>query len=242
MVKNKFRANVDSQLDSLIQRFYETVPYAQHMMSEDAVNMEYYKRHTIETVLRIRLKRTVDALAIRYFTKCDPERAQAWAHYTEDEMLHDKLFVADLIKVGLTKEEVYAYEPMLATKLLMGYLLYGAEYENSPLALISSVYFVEYTTTRTQPAWLNNLERVLGEEKLAGARAHVNTDLDDDHDDFVWEVLATLVNTPEDEAKVLQHIHNVYLLYEAYFVALHEAIIEGHDEQHLAIRPELVGQ
>ena len=158
----------------------------------------------IETCLRIRLKRLVDAHAIHYFVKRDPIRAKAWAHYVEDEMLHDSWFAADLEKLDVSKEEIYSTEPLLATKLYMGYLLYGVEYEEDPLAHLMSVYLTEYATTRTQPDWLRNIEKSLGAEKVQGAWRHVGTDVDDAHDTFVWSVLVSLIKKPEDEERALQ--------------------------------------
>jgi len=234
----EFRARVDSYLDACIKDFYENIPYARHLLEDADINLDYYKRHNIETILRLRRKRTVDALAIRYFTKCDPVTAKAWAHYADDEMLHDVLFAADLEKVGVSKEQIYSTEPMLSTILLTGYLQYGIEYEGTPLALISSVYFVEYTTTRTQPDWIKNMEKTLGQEKLKGARAHVGTDLDDAHDDFVWDVLITMIKTPEDGEKVLRHLQNIYRLWQLYFIELYQLTVDKDQPLRL---PEPVG-
>ena len=220
-LRPQLRARIDALLDQRIERFHREVPFAEHMLSGDAIDMAYYKRHNVETVLRIRLKRVVDAWAIRYFTKHDPVRAKAWSHYTEDEMLHDRMFVHDLKAVGMTEEEIYSTQPFLATKLMMGYLLAGLEYDDTPLALVASVYFVEYTTTRTQPKWLDHLEKVLGKDKVAGARAHANIDIEDKHDDFVWEVLVSLLHGPDDELRLIEHIESVYKLYAAYFHELH---------------------
>lgn len=230
--KPELRACVDALLDSMIMSFYNEVPFAQHMLSGSNLNMDYYKRHNIETILRLRLKRTVDALALRYFTKHDPVQAKAWAKYTEDEMLHDQeFFVKDLEAIGVSQDEIYSQEPLVATKLLMGYLLYDLEYKDSPLALISSVYFVEYTTVKTQPQWLDNLAKILGKDKVSGARGHVNLDLKDDHDDFVWDVLVSLIKTPKDEEKVLEHIRDIGRLYVAYFMELHQQVVIGKTEE-----------
>lgn len=234
-VNPELRKRVDAILDTYIKDFYETVPFAQHQKNAAELNLDYYKRHNIETILRLRRKRTIDALAIKYFTKVDPVQAKAWAHYTDDEMLHDRLFAADLAKVGVTKDQIYSTEPMLSTKLLTGYLQYGMEFEDSPLALIASVYFVEYVTTRTQPEWLDNLESVLGQENVKGARAHVNTDLDDDHDDFVWRVMSTLVTTDADEQKVVEHLDHVYWLWKLYFVELHQLTVLGRTEDQIPL-------
>ncbi|MEH2082228.1 MAG: hypothetical protein V7K89_20285 [Nostoc sp.] len=229
--KPELRSRVDALLDSMIVKFYKEVPFSQHMLNGSQINMDYYKRHNIETILRLRLKRTVDALAIRYFTKHDPVQAKAWAKYTEEEMLHDtEFFVRDLEAVGVSKDAIYSQQPMLSTKLLMGYLLFDIEYKDSPMALISSVYFVEYTTVKTQPQWLDNLAKILGKDKIIGARGHVNLDLKDDHDDFVWDVLVSLIKTPEDEEKVLEHIRNVGRLYVAYFMELHQQLIVGQTD------------
>ncbi|MGW1073720.1 iron-containing redox enzyme family protein [Streptomyces sp. NPDC002537] len=233
MKNGDFRTRVDAYLDLCIKDFYETIPSARHQLEAKEINLAYYKRHNIETILRLRRKRTVDALALRHWTKTDPVTAKKWAHYTEDEMLHDALFAADLAKVGVTKEEIYGTEPLLSTKLLTGYLQYGLEYENSPLALVASVYFVEYTTTRTQPSWLDNLEKSLGADKVKGQRAHVGTDLDDDHDDFVWDVLAGLVRTSEDQARTLAHLRDIYQLWQLYFLELHRLTVDPHQRLDL---------
>ncbi|WP_391531042.1 iron-containing redox enzyme family protein [Candidatus Frankia nodulisporulans] len=219
------RTQVDDLLDAMIAKFYAEIPYADHQARGEELNLEYYKRHNIETILRLRRKRTIDALAINYFTKRDPVRGAAWAHYVEDEMLHDEWFAGDLGRIGVTKDEIYSTDPFQATKLLTGYLQYGMEFEGTPLALLCSVYFVEYTTTKTQPSWVKNLEEKLGREKVAGARRHVGTDIDDEHADFVWGVLTSLVSSTEDEAKVIQHMRIVANLWVAYFLELYQAVV-----------------
>ncbi len=220
-IRGELRDRVNSRLDSLVSKFYEEVPWATHFMSGDKINLDYYRRHNIETVLRIRRKRVVDAYAIRYFTHQDPRAAAAWCGYCQDEMLHDRMFLGDLKKVGLTAEEVYATEPMRATKMMMGYLLYGMEYDGTPLALVTSVYLIEYISVLTQPVWLDNVAADLGEEKVAGARAHVSTDVDDNHADFVWGVLMTLVRDEADERRMFEHLDALYDLWAAYFTELY---------------------
>src|SRR5580704_10163911 len=198
----ELRSRVDERFNELVRKFYKTVPYAEHFVSGDHLDPEYYKRHNIETILRIRRKRTVDAYAIRYFTHNDPAAASAWCKYCEEEMLHDHMFMRDLLKVDVTREQAYGQEPFLATKLMMGYLLYGMEYDGTPLALLASVYLMEYITVLTQPKWLDNVARHIGEENVAGARSHVNLDIDDDHADFVWGVLVSLLKDEVDEQRL----------------------------------------
>jgi hypothetical protein len=228
-------------LSSMIAKFYADVPFATHQMASNEINLDYYKRHTIETIVRLRRKRTIDAQAIHYFTKYDPLRGAQWAKYVEDEMLHDAWFASDLAKVGVTKDEIYATEPLFATKLLTGYLQYGMEFEGTPLALLCSVYFVEFVTTETQPAWISNLEQQLGTEKVSGARKHVGTDLEDEHVAFVWSVLSSLINSPEDEERAIRHIRNVANLWVAYFQELYRTVVTG-ESGDFALAGDLTGQ
>lgn len=224
------RERVDEHLDRLIGRFYEEVPYARHFLEDQTINVSYLRRHNIETVLRIRRKRVIDAYAIRYFTHHDPPAAAAWCKYCEEEMLHDRMFMRDLKEMGVTPEEAYSHDPMLSTRLMMGYLWYGMEYEETPLALLVSVYLMEYVTVLTQPRWLDNVASSLGDEYVKGARAHVGTDIEEDHADFVWGVLSRLINTEADERKVFEHLDALYRLWAMYFTELH-ALTVGTSER-----------
>jgi len=215
------RTKVDTRLNAMIEQFYTTVPNGRYQLDSREINLEYYKRHSIETILRIRHKRMIDALVIHYFTKHDPKQAKAWANYIEDEMLHGHLFAKDIERLfGLTIDEIYAHEPLFATKLLNGYFYFTLEHEG-PMASLVSAYFLEYTTRMTQPQWLDNLESIFGKDAIRGARAHVNHDIKENHSVFVWNVLRSTVKTPEDEVKLLQHLENIYGLFAAYFTELH---------------------
>ncbi|WP_315708209.1 iron-containing redox enzyme family protein [Brenneria uluponensis] len=219
---SEFRSRVDSLIASLINTFLETVSGACHQKDGKEINIEYYKRNLIEIILRLRMKRTIDGLTIHYFTKHNPPLAKRWCEYTGDEMLHDALFASDLKKVGVSKNEVYSTEPLLSTKLLQGYFYYGFEHEGRPLASLCSSYFIESASEKTQPDIINNIEKVMGKEYVRGQRAHVDHDAEDDHIDFVWDVLVKTATLPEDEEKILTHIDNVYKLFVMYYEELYQ--------------------
>jgi hypothetical protein len=226
----ELRARVHELLDGMIEQFYQKIPSATHLKSAERVDQEYYKRFTTEIILRLRMKRVIDGLTIHYFTKHDPRLAKKWCQYTEDEMLHDSMFLADLERLGATREQVYGTEPFLATKLLQGYFYYGLEHEGRPLASLSSSYFIEYTSSRTQGKWLDNVEKSLGKEAVKGSRAHVDHDDDDDHVDFVWDVLTSFVKTKADEEKIVSHLKNVYHLFMMFFIELHNTVFDKKPE------------
>jgi len=221
---------VDGHLDHLIERFYKEVPYASNFVSGKEIDIEYYKRHTIEIILRLRLKRSIDALTIHYFTKTNPKLAKLWSEYTADEMLHDTLFAKDLAALGVSHDEIYSSQPLFSTKLLQGYFYYGLEHEGRPLASLSSSYFIEYTSQRTQSEWLDTVEKTCNARSVTnsvvGARAHVTHDANDNHSDFVFDVLCSQVNSKEDEEKVIEHISNIYSLFAAFFTELYHKQIK----------------
>ena len=131
-------------------------------------------------------------------------------------MLHDRLFLKDLRHLGVSEETVYGTDPLLATKLLQGYLYYTIEHEG-PRGLLSTAYFIEYTLKQTQALWLDNVTRALGEQAVQGAEAHLDFHLEEDHATLVWNVLMSVVKTPDDEARVLYHLDAYYGLVTAYF-------------------------
>lgn len=228
--KDQLRVEFDNKLDSLIEQFYKDVPGGNYQKDSKEINVEYYKRHCIETILRIRHKRMIDALVIHYFTKHNPRAAKFWAEYTEDEMLHGHMFGRDLERqFGLTMDDIYKYEPLLATKLLNGYFYFTLEHEG-PMASIASAYFLEYTTRKTQPDWLDNLEQVFGTDNVKGARGHVNHDIKDNHNDFVWKVLMEMVHTQEDVERLKKHIENIYGLFAAYFLEIYQETLNKKDK------------
>lgn len=220
------RAKIDNRLHAMIEQFYREVPYATYQRDESLINREYYHRHSIETVLRIRHKRIIDALVVHHYTKHNPKIAKLWAHYLEDEMLHGQMFAKDIERLfGTTLTEINQYEPLFATKLLNGYFYFTLEHEG-PMASIASAYFLEFTTRMTQPQWLDNLAAVFGEEKVRGARAHVNHDINEGHNDFVWDVLYNTVQTEADQHRLEQHLENIYGLFAAYFTEVYLTTIE----------------
>lgn len=216
VLQPEFRARVDAVLDGMIQAIGHNAPAVRYLAGAKQIDRELFKRHTIETILRIRLARVADSKALCLFTKEDPRSAQQWAKYTEEEMLHDKLFLKDLKNLGVEEAQVYGTDPFLATQLLQGYLYYTLEHEG-PRGLITKSYFVEYTTRKTQALWNENVKQSLGEKAVRGAVAHLNYDLDEDHSSDVWNVLMSTVRTPQDEERVLYHLHAYYGLFTAYF-------------------------
>lgn len=238
-----FKKECDGLLSGFVNDFYENVPGGNYLKSSKSIDLDYYKRSIVEIILRLRMKRWIDGLTIHYFAKHNPFLAKKWAQYTDDEMLHDRMFAKDLERLGMSTEEIYKTEPYFSTKLLQGYFYYGLEHEGRPLASMASSYFIERMSNYTQLDWMENVENILGKGSAKGQKAHVLHDLEDDHSSFVWNVLMSFVETDEDKAKITEHLTNVYKLFCAYYTELYNDTIgskSGENEGQKMILNKLV--
>lgn len=210
----ELRAEMDRQIDAQVVEWYANVPAAAHLESKN-VDSEYYKRNLIETAWRIRLLRVAESKALTEIAKQSPEAAQVWANYEMEEMLHDELFIQDLAKVGVSREEFLATEPYLSTKLLAGYFSYLLDHEG-PLGVVAYSYLVEYVNVKLEPRKLVALKESIGEKNLAGQISHSHTDINDDHPGEVWAAVRHLIRDEQDIAafkKYLQEHQTVLALY-----------------------------
>lgn len=194
------RAEVDRFIDKQIEKWNAEVPNAQHFEGKK-VDPLYYKRHLIETALRIRLLRVSEAKTLSEIAKTSPEAAQIWAHYEMEEMIHDTLFLQDLNAAGVSEKVAYETEPFLSTKLLTGFFSYLLDHEG-PLGVVAYSYLVEYVNVKIDPAKIKGMKESLGEDLIQGQMSHTNTDEVDDHPGEVWNCLRYLM-TSEDEIKSL---------------------------------------
>jgi hypothetical protein len=213
LVNPEFNATTNLRLDGMIEAFYDATPVARYLATSTTIGRNLFVRHTVETILRIRLARVADSKVIQHFTKTNPFAAQKWSKYIEQVMLHHRLFLKDLKSIGISEETVYGADPLIATKLLQGYLYYTIEHEG-PCGILSKSYFVEYITRKAQRLWNHGIKRVEGEP---ATEVHLVHELEVDLSTHVWNVLMAVVKSREDEARVLYHLEVCCGLFIAYF-------------------------
>ncbi|ABE56747.1 hypothetical protein Sden_3472 [Shewanella denitrificans OS217] len=223
------KSRIDSYIDKKMDEWNKEVVYAKHLY-EPSVNKEYYKRHMIEHVWRIRMSRTVQAKALHQIAKISPEAAQLYARYQDEEMLHDILFKQDALALGVTEDTIKNTEPMFATRLLMGFKYFVAEHEN-PLGAVAYSYLVEYVTAKITPDQVSNLKSELGSENIKGQVAHINTDLSHDHSGDMWEIVRALLFTESDIEMFIKYIDEIQDLLAMYFKELYEKTIAKNESQ-----------
>lgn len=214
----ELRAEMDRQIDAQVVEWYANVPEAAHLESKN-VDSEYYKRNLIETAWRIRLLRVAESKALTEIAKQSPEAAQVWANYEMEEMLHDELFIQDLAKVGVSREEFLATEPYLSTKLLAGYFSYLLDHEG-PLGVVAYSYLVEYVNVKLEPRKLVALKESIGEKNIGGQISHSHTDINDDHPGEVWAAVRHLIRDEQDIAAFKKYLEEHQTVLALYFKEL----------------------
>ena len=216
----QLRSEVDTIIDRQIERWYETVPYAAHLEGK-TVDSEYYRRHLIETAWRIRLLRVSESKALAEIAKRSPEAAQIWANYEREEMLHDELFIQDLARAGVSREQFLATEPYLSTKLLTGFFSYLLDHEG-PLGVVAYSYLVEYVNVKLEPSKIKALKESVGESNIGGQISHSHTDINDDHPGEVWAAIRFLLRNDDDIRALKRYLDEHQTVLALYFKELYE--------------------
>ena len=222
----QWRKDIDHFLDQQIEKWYETVPYAAHFEGEH-INKVYYQRHLIETAWRIRLMRVAESKALPEMAKVSPEAAQIWANYQMEEMLHDELFIADLEKTGVSRDQFIATEPYLSTKLLAGFFSYLLDHEGL-LGTLTYSYLVEYVNVKLDRKKIQTMKKSLGEAAIGGQIAHSHTDLNDDHPGEVWSAIRYLIKDASDFDNLKRYLDEYQRILAMYFREIHEDIVVPH--------------
>jgi pyrroloquinoline quinone (PQQ) biosynthesis protein C len=226
------QTKLNQYLDRKMAEWTATVPYANHLESKK-LDSKWYRRHTIEHVWRIRLSRCAHARTLHAITQISPEAAQLYAEYQAEEMNHDVLFMQDCKALGVTQEELLATEPFLATRLLQGFFYFVSEHE-SPIGVVASSYLIEYTTSKLTPRQIKSMKETLGEDKIKGQLAHINTDVGDDHAGEMWRILRYLIREEADVERVLRYFDDIQTILAMYFRELYEATVDTRVEDEVA--------
>ncbi|MBW4565628.1 MAG: iron-containing redox enzyme family protein [Mojavia pulchra JT2-VF2] len=226
------RQEIDNLIDLQIDKWEQTVPFATHFEGE-LINQRYYQRHLIETVWRIRLLRVVESKAIAEIAKESPEAAQIWANYEMEEMLHDELFIQDLEKAGISREELLNTEPYLSTKLLVGFFSYLLDHEGS-LGVLAYSYLVEYVNVKKEPKKIDAMKKTIGVDKIGGQIAHSYTDTNDDHPGEVWNAIRYIIKDDEDIASLKRYLQEQQEILAMYFREIYADIVESAQKESVA--------
>lgn len=226
------RKTLEERLDEVlceeVERFVASVPYAKHLTDDtQELNEEYYLRHRIETIWRIRMTSKTDALALARMVDEDYEAARSWARYTVQEMNHDLLFLKDLRAHGYTFEGFASVGPFDSTRALLSYLTDRIEADGSIAAVAYSI-FVEWNSERYSSKAVSKAEKRFSRRHVTGSGAHVGIDEDQDHYSMMLDIAHRLLEGDCREEVLFQMIRDISALFRQYFCELYEATAGRH--------------
>lgn len=212
---------IDQIMSKECEIFASSVRRADHLTSsEKKLDMTYYLRHRIETVRRIWETARTDALALAAMTRENYSAARKWAEYATEEMGHDRLYLADLERHGISKLQVANTPPFASTQLMLQYLEQQIFQLGSLPAVAYSLY-VEWNSARASPLVVARVASALGSDLVKGAHAHIGIDEAEDHAALIVEIAAAVMQARGYSAAMLQHLLCVIgAFFRAYFQEL----------------------
>lgn len=218
--REEFSELAASRMDQLFQR----VPKMAEFHSGQWIDRDYYVRHVVETVLRIRLNNEVDTYALFKVGSSDDVLAAKLAKYLAEEFGHEGMFTRDLAKFGMTLDEMNAIPVFPSTSKLMGYLRLAADREG-PAPTTTWDWFVEWYSDRYNQIITTKAAEVYGADMVHGSQTHINYDDSHDHDDLMWRVVSRAVERWSSPEQAKRHLVNCIDMIGDYFDELWHATV-----------------
>ena len=207
-----------------MERLFANAPKAREFHEAGWMDRDYYTRHLVETVLRIRLNNEVDAYGLYKVGFKDHRLAATLARYLAEENNHEGMFLKDIARFGLTKADVDAMRPLASTEYLIGYLYHSIN-NDGPLPTTVWNWFVEWYSDRYNPAITKGAAEAFGEDMVRGSHAHIAYDESHDHDELMWSTVERAVEGWGDFATAERHLVNFVDLISLYFTELHRETV-----------------
>ncbi len=178
----------------------------------------FYRRHILETAIRIRMNNEVDSFALTRTIKHDrvAERLLAYLH---EEYGHDRMFEDDLRVMGMSELDLTEAEPMFATELLMAFLWKSVERDGMLPAVLWD-WLVEWYSARYNPQITETAATAVGSESVRQATRHLELDEELEHEDGLTEALTILVERDASFEEAERYLDRFVQLIEMYFQEL----------------------
>ncbi|MFI0452585.1 iron-containing redox enzyme family protein [Actinomadura sp. 6N118] len=207
-----------------VERQFDRVPKMREFHTGEWTDREYFVRHKTETVLRIRLNNEVDSYALFKVGSKDDALAAKLAQYLAEEYGHENMFTRDLVKFGLTLDELNATPVFPSTAKLMGYLRLAAD-SRGPAPTTVWDWFVEWYSDRYNQIILNKATEEFGKEYTRGSQTHLDFDEDHDHDELMFKTVSLAVEGFGSAEEAYQDLVTYIDLIGDYFAELYEATV-----------------
>jgi hypothetical protein len=221
---NDTKKNLESVVKHEMEAIFDHVPMARKFHAGEWTDVEYYKRHIAETVLRIRLNIEVDAYALYKIGSRDNQLAAILAKYLAEEYGHEGLFMRDLTRFSLNESALNEMQPFLSTEKLIGYLYHSIN-RDGPLPTMIWNWFVEFYSDLYNKRITQKAASVFGDDKVKGTMGHIEYDESHNHDDLMWSAVERAIEGWGNEKKAESYVRNFVRLIGEYFDELHQATV-----------------
>ena len=220
------RERLEKVTAAQMELLFERVPAAREFHEGKWIDRQYYQRHLLETIIRIRLNNEVDAYGLYKIGCKDNRLAAILARYLAEEYGREGMFLRDLERFGLSKEDVDAVRVFASTEKLIGYL-YFAINQHGPLPTMVWNWFVEWYADRYNGVIADHAAEMYGAETVRGSQAHIAYDESHDHDDLMWPAVERAINGWGDYATAEKYLVNFIALIGDYFRELYESTVDA---------------
>jgi phytanoyl-CoA dioxygenase PhyH len=228
---------VDRVMREETERFVGEVPYASHLTDGQELDENYYIRHRVETVRRIRLTARTDALALARMVDDDYSAARKWSRYVTDELGHDVLFLRDLARHHVPEQAVIDGRPFAAT-LAMVQFIDGEIKKVGPLAAVAYSLVVEWSSMQFSPRTVEKAQETFSAEHVAGSKVHLGIDEDEDHYKMMLEVVSRILEKAGGIVVLERLMRMLCAYFRQYFTELHDAtVLSARPRPQLDVRP-----
>ena len=221
----KFDSKIDEIFEKEIKIFFQNIPYASHLTDKNVdLDENYYIRHRIETIKRIKMTSRTDAIALAEMINENYDLSRKWAKYTLQEMNHDLMFMKDLKTHGYTQSQVDDVELFESTKNLGAYLEDSIS-KYGPIAAVAYSLFVEWNSDRYSKKAVEKAQEKYSERHISGSKAHVHFDEDHDHYQLIMSIAYHLIRDDDHEMQFFQITKDISSLFRSYFMELYQDTI-----------------
>lgn len=224
------RARLEGLAAELMEKQFDRVPRMREFHAGEWIDRDYYVRHVVETVLRIRLNNEVDTYALFKVGSKNDALAANLAKYLAEEFGHETMFTRDLKKFGMTAEQLEAHDVFPSTKALMGYLRLAAD-DRGPAPTTVWDWFVEWYSDRYNQVITNRATAEWGKDFTRGKQAHLDFDEAHDHDELMFRTVSRAVDGFGDPEKAYADLVTFVTLIGDYFAELHEATVGSRERE-----------
>lgn len=203
---------------------FNKIPFTREFHEGKSTNKDYYARHLLETVLRIRLNNEVDAYCLHKIDHNNNLLAVKLARYLAEELGHENFFKNDLKAFGINDMDIDNTRVFFATEKLIAYMYYCIN-KDGPLITMVWNWFVELYSDTYNSIITKKAATEFGESHTVGFEHHIDTDEELDHVGLMYSTVELAVNSMQDDELVKYYITNLIDLLGEYFQELYNATI-----------------